>query len=53
MVKGCRNMNMSVILRTDPHAVRQDVYDAHPDWIAVTADGEKRRHWANPYTGAS
>ncbi|MBK5261505.1 MAG: hypothetical protein JJE17_02885 [Peptostreptococcaceae bacterium] len=46
-------MNMSVILRTDPHAVRQDVYDAHPDWIAVTADGEKRRHWANPYTGAS
>jgi len=48
MVKGCRKRNMSVVLRTDPHAVRQDVYDAHPDWIAVTADGEKRRHWANP-----
>ncbi len=48
MVEGCRKMNMSVILRTDPHAVRQDVYDAHPDWIAVTAKGEKYRHWANP-----
>jgi hypothetical protein len=48
MVEGCRKMNMSIMLRTDPHAARQDVYDAHPDWIAVTADGEKRRHWANP-----
>jgi len=41
-------MNMSVISRTDPHATWQNVYEAHPDWIAVTADGEKRRHWANP-----
>ncbi len=48
MVEGCRKMNMSVILRTDPHAARQEVYDAHPDWIAVKADGEKFRHWANP-----
>ncbi len=48
MRDGCRKMNMSVILRTDPHAARQNVYDAHPDWIAVTADGQKRRHWANP-----
>lgn len=48
MMDGCRKMNMSVILRTDPHAARQNVYDAHPDWIAVTADGQKRRHWANP-----
>src|SRR5690625_1736924 len=48
LIDGCRRMDMSIILRTDPHAARQDVYDAHPDWIAVTADGEKRRHWANP-----
>ncbi|MEO6329134.1 MAG: alpha-amylase family protein [Ginsengibacter sp.] len=48
LVNGCRKMNMAVIVRTDPHATRQDVYDAHPDWIAVTADGKKRRHWANP-----
>lgn len=48
LVKGSRKMNMSIIARTDPHATWQNVYDAHPDWIAVTADGEKRRHWANP-----
>jgi len=48
LVEGCRKMNMSVMARTDPHAARQNVFDAHPDWIAVTADGEKRRHWANP-----
>jgi len=48
MVKGCRKMNMSVVLRTDPHATRQDMYDAHPDYISVTADGKPRRHWANP-----
>ena len=47
LVDGCRKMNMSIIARTDPHAVRQNVYDAHPDWIAVTDNGEKRRHWAN------
>jgi hypothetical protein len=48
MIKGCRKMNMSVVLRTDPHATRQDMYDAHPDYISVTADGKPRRHWANP-----
>ena len=48
LVKGCRKMNMSVILRTDPHAARQNMVDAHPDYIHVSADGEKRRHWANP-----
>ncbi|SEL96756.1 alpha-amylase family protein [Parapedobacter koreensis] len=48
LMAGCRKMGMSVILRTDPHAVRDNVYQAHPDWIAVTAEGEKRRHWANP-----
>jgi hypothetical protein len=47
LVEGCRKMNMSIIARTDPHAVRNDVYNNHPDWIAVTANGEKRRHWAN------
>lgn len=48
LVKECRKKDMSVILRTDPHATRQEMYDAHPDYIAVTADGKKRRHWANP-----
>lgn len=48
LVKGCREMKMSVIARSDPHATWQNVYEAHPDWIAVTASGEKRHHWANP-----
>src|SRR3954470_20955517 len=48
LVKGCRELGMNVIARTDPHAVHQDVYDAHSDWIAVEADGKKRRHWAMP-----
>ncbi|MDR2914851.1 MAG: beta-galactosidase trimerization domain-containing protein [Tannerella sp.] len=47
LVSECRKMNMTVILRTDPHAARQNLFDAHPDYIAVTADGQKRRHWAN------
>ena len=38
---------MNVIARTDPHAARDEVQQAHPDWIAVTADGRPRRHWAN------
>ena len=48
MVKGCRALGMNIVARTDPHAAHQGIYDAHPDWIAVEANGQKRRHWANP-----
>ena len=48
LVAGCRKLGMIVVARTDPHAVHQDVCDAHPDWIAVDASGERRRHWASP-----
>ena len=48
MVAGCRKLGMSVIARTDPHAVHNDVYEAHPDWIAVDVEGKKRRHWTYP-----
>jgi len=44
MLKGCRDQGMNVIARTDPHAAHQDVYDAHPEWIAVQANGQPRRH---------
>ncbi len=47
LVKGCRAMGMHVLARTDPHAVRDEVHAAHPDWIAVTIDGKPLRHWAN------
>lgn len=48
LVRGCRKMDMAVIARTDPHATWNNVRDAHPDWIAVTSNGQARRHWSNP-----
>ena len=48
LVAGCRKLGMNVIARTDPHATHQDVYEAHPDWIAVDEKGNRRRHWADP-----
>ncbi len=48
LVQGCRKMEMAVIARTDPHATWDNVYQAHPDWLAVDAQGRKRKHWSNP-----
>jgi hypothetical protein len=48
LVAGCRKLGMVVIARTDPHATYDDAAAAHPDWIAVDAGGNKRRHWASP-----
>ncbi len=48
LVAGCRKLGMVVIARTDPHATYDDVHEAHPDWIAVEANGSRRRHWASP-----
>jgi hypothetical protein len=48
LIAGCRKLGMVVIVRTDPHATYDDVEAAHPDWIHVTADGQRRRHWASP-----
>jgi hypothetical protein len=48
LYQGCRKLGMLVLARTDPHATYQDVCDAHPDWIAVDAQGRRRRHWASP-----
>jgi hypothetical protein len=48
LIEGCRKLGMVVIARTDPHATYDDVEAAHPDWIHVNADGQRRRHWASP-----
>jgi hypothetical protein len=48
LVRGCRKMGMAVIGRTDPHAAWDNVQQTHPDWIAVDASGQPRRHWSNP-----
>lgn len=47
IVAASRKLGMNVVARTDSHACHQDVYDAHPDWIAVDENGNKRRHWAD------
>jgi hypothetical protein len=48
LVSGCRKLGLVVLVRTDPHATYDDAAAAHPDWIAVEADGKPRRHWASP-----
>jgi len=48
LVSGCRKLGMSVLVRTDPYATYDDLQAAHPDWIAIDADGKPRRHWASP-----
>ena len=48
LVTGCRKLGMSVLIRTDPHATWDDAKAAHPDWIAVDAEGHPRPHWAMP-----
>ena len=48
LISGCRKLGMSVLVRTDPHATYDDAKAAHPDWIAVEANGNPRRHWSSP-----
>ena len=50
LVDGCRERDLTILARSDPHAVHQDVFEEHPEWIAVDADGAKRRHWSAPDT---
>jgi Hypothetical glycosyl hydrolase 6/Beta-galactosidase trimerisation domain len=48
LITGCRKLGMSVLARTDSHGTYDDTKAAHPDWIAVDAQGNPRRHWASP-----
>ncbi len=48
LISGCRKQDMTVLVRVDPHATYDDTQAAHPDWIAVDAEGNPRRHWASP-----
>ena len=48
VLDGCKKLGMVVVARTDPHATYDDVFRDHPDWIAVDAQGNKRRHWESP-----
>ena len=44
LVEGCRKLNMAVIGRVDPHCIWDDAAQAHPEWVAVDASGQKVRH---------
>ena len=48
LVAACRKEGRVVVARTDPHSVRGETADAHPEWVALDARGQKRRHWAAP-----
>ncbi len=48
IAKGCRNLGMNVVARTDAHACHEDVYHAHPEWLTVDKDGNMRRHPSDP-----
>jgi hypothetical protein len=48
LVEGCRKLGMVVVARTDPHSIRDEAAATHPEWVAVDAQGNRRRHWAAP-----
>src|SRR5579885_831220 len=48
LCRGCQKMGMVVVARVDPHAAHEDVFRAHPDWLAVDEAGNIRRHWVMP-----
>jgi len=48
LVEGCRKLGMVVVARTDSHSITEEAFQAHPEWVAVDAQGRNRRHWAAP-----
>jgi hypothetical protein len=48
LVEGARRLDMHVMARVDPHAIHDDAARAHPEWVAIDAEGKPRRHWAFP-----
>jgi hypothetical protein len=48
LCRGCQKMGMVVVARVDPHAAHEDMFRAHPDWMAVDEQGKIRHHWVMP-----
>jgi hypothetical protein len=48
LVRGSRELGMVVMARVDPHAIHDEVFRDHPEWVARNADGSPRPHWAAP-----
>jgi type 1 glutamine amidotransferase len=47
MVAGCRALGMNVIARVEPGGFREDVFAAHPEWVARQADGTPQRYFGS------
>lgn len=55
LVDEARKLGMHVMARVDPHAIRQDAADAHPEWLARDEKGNAVEHssmkglyWTDP-----
>lgn len=48
LVDAARSLGMHVMARVDPHAIHADAAEAHPEWLALDADGRPMEHWAFP-----
>src|SRR5262249_35437369 len=48
LCRGCQQMGMVVVARVDPHAVHEDIRQAHPEWLQRDENGEIRRHQVMP-----
>lgn len=48
LVRACKDMDIRILGRVDPHATRADVLAAKPEWIARDAAGQPKRHPTDP-----
>ncbi|MBB3350068.1 alpha-amylase family protein [Sphingomonas sp. BK069] len=48
LVHEAKAMDIRVLARVDPHAMRADVLAAQPGWVARDASGQPKRHPADP-----
>jgi hypothetical protein len=48
VIESARSLDMHVMVRVDPHAVHADAAAAHPEWLALGADGKPLEHWSYP-----
>ena len=51
LYEGCRKLGMVVIARTDPHAIHQDAFEAHPEWVAWMRMEARRNIGPHPTCG--
>ncbi|WP_210418228.1 alpha-amylase family protein [Ruania zhangjianzhongii] len=57
LVAEARALGMHVMARVDPHAIRADAAQAHPEWLARDEDGNAIEHssmpgvyWTDPFS---